>query len=35
MRPMIREWLDAHLPAIVDRLVRREIERLSYRAQDN
>jgi cell pole-organizing protein PopZ len=35
MRPMIREWLDAHLPSIVDRLVRREIERLSYRAQDH
>jgi cell pole-organizing protein PopZ len=34
MRPMIREWLDQHLPSIVDRLVRREIERLSYRAQD-
>lgn len=29
LRPMLREWLDAHLPGIVERLVQAEIERLS------
>jgi cell pole-organizing protein PopZ len=33
MRPMIREWLDENLPGIVDRLVRREVERLSRTAE--
>jgi uncharacterized protein len=33
MRPMIREWLDENLPGLVDRLVRREIERLSRSAE--
>ena len=33
MRPMIRDWLDAHLPHLVERLVRREIERMSHTAQ--
>ena len=28
LRPMLKEWLDAHLPSVVDRLVRAEIERL-------
>jgi len=34
LRPMLRDWLDANLPALVERLVRREIERLSHRAQE-
>lgn len=29
LRPMLKEWLDAHLPDIVERLVRQEIERVS------
>jgi cell pole-organizing protein PopZ len=29
MRPMLKEWLDANLPGIVDRLVRQEIERIA------
>jgi len=29
MRPMLRQWLDENLPAIVERLVRSEIERVS------
>ena len=33
MRPMIREWLDANLPGIVERLVQREIERLARRGE--
>ena len=31
LRPMLRDWLDAHLPAIVETLVAREIARLSDR----
>jgi len=33
MRPMIREWLDANLPGLVERLVAREISRLSRHAE--
>src|SRR5262249_60940167 len=29
MRPMLKTWLDENLPAIVERLVRSEIERIS------
>ncbi len=28
VRPLLREWLDIHLPPLVERLVRTEIERL-------
>jgi uncharacterized protein len=31
LRPMLQDWLDAHLPALVERLVRQEIERISGR----
>jgi cell pole-organizing protein PopZ len=31
VRPMLKGWLDAHLPAIVERLVRAEIERVVAR----
>ncbi len=34
MRPMIKEWLDANLPALVERLVGREIDRMARRAED-
>ena len=33
MRPMIKEWLDDNLPALVERVVRREVERLSRTAE--
>ena len=33
MLPIIKEWLDANLPEIVERLVQREIERLSRRGE--
>ena len=33
MRPMLKEWLDQHLPAMVERLVREEIERLVMLSQ--
>ena len=29
LRPMLREWLDAHLPEIVETMVAREIDRIS------
>ena len=28
LRPMLKQWLDSHLPGIVERLVRAEIERV-------
>lgn len=31
MRPLLREWLDIHLPPLVERLVRAEIERVVNR----
>ncbi len=31
VRPMLKDWLDAHLPSIVERLVRTEIERVVAR----
>ena len=32
IRPLVKEWLDRHLPPIVERLVRIEIERVVGRA---
>lgn len=32
IRPMLKEWLDQHLPPMVERLVRAEIERVVGRA---
>jgi cell pole-organizing protein PopZ len=29
MRPMLQDWLDNNLPALVERLVREEIERVA------
>ena len=34
MRPHLKEWLDAHLPRLVERLVRDEINRLVRDAQE-
>jgi len=31
LRPLLKEWLDAHLPATVERMVRTEIERVMAR----
>ena len=33
IRPMLREWLDENLPIIVERVVRREIQKLVDRAE--
>jgi cell pole-organizing protein PopZ len=32
MRPLLKQWLDAHMPPIVERLVRAEIERVVARS---
>lgn len=32
LRPMLKDWLDANLPPLVERLVRAEIERVISRA---
>ena len=32
MRPLLKAWLDAHLPPLVERVVRQEIERVAGRA---
>jgi cell pole-organizing protein PopZ len=29
LRPMLKQWLDDNLPAVVERLVRAEIERVA------
>jgi cell pole-organizing protein PopZ len=34
LRPMLREWLDANLPKITERLVKREIARIDRRAEE-
>ncbi len=33
LRPMLQTWLDTHMPPMVERLVKREIERASSRAE--
>jgi cell pole-organizing protein PopZ len=35
LRPHLKEWLDAHLPQLVERLVRDEIARLLREAQQH
>lgn len=34
MRPLIKSWLDQNLPAITEKIVAREIEKISRRAAD-
>jgi cell pole-organizing protein PopZ len=29
LRPMLKDWLDEHLPAVVERMVEKEISRIS------
>ena len=33
MRPMLREWLDEHLPPMIERIVEREIRKIARRAE--
>ena len=34
-RPMLKDWMDEHLPAIVERLVEKEIQKIARRAELN
>jgi uncharacterized protein len=34
LKPLLKSWLDTHLPAIIERLVREEIARLGSEAKD-
>jgi len=34
MRPLLKEWLDQHLPVIVECLVQKEVERIARRVPD-
>jgi len=34
MKPMIKTWLDQNLPAIIEKAVQKEVEKLSRRAMD-
>ncbi|MDP2207063.1 MAG: DUF2497 domain-containing protein [Alphaproteobacteria bacterium] len=34
MRPLIKTWLDENLPRVIDKVVTRELEKLSRRARD-
>ncbi len=31
MRPLLKDWLDKNLPAVVERLVQKEIDRIAKR----
>ncbi len=33
IRPLLKDWLDEHLPSIVDRLVQKEIQKIARRAE--
>lgn len=35
LRPLLRDWLDKHLPSIIERLVQDELERVAKRALDD
>lgn len=34
IKPMLKEWLDANLPPVVERLVQKEVERIARRVQE-
>lgn len=35
IRPYLKEWLDAHLPALVERVVQKEVERLTNKVKQS
>jgi cell pole-organizing protein PopZ len=35
LHPMLREWMDDHLPSMVERIVQKELEKLARRALDD
>ena len=34
LKPLLRAWLDKHLPTVIERLVQEELERVSKRVLD-
>lgn len=34
MRPMLREWLDVHLPPIIEKVVQKELDKIARKAVD-
>lgn len=34
MKPMLKDWLDQNLPAVVDRLVQKEVERIARKVPE-
>lgn len=32
MKPMLREWLDVHLPPLIEKVVKRELQKVAQRA---
>lgn len=34
LRPLLKEWLDQNLPAVVERVVRQEVRKIARRAED-
>jgi cell pole-organizing protein PopZ len=34
MRPMLREWLDVHLPPIIEKVVQKELDKIARKAID-
>ncbi|MCB9991814.1 MAG: DUF2497 domain-containing protein [Rhodospirillales bacterium] len=34
MKPMLREWLDVHLPPLIEKIVQRELRKVARRASD-
>ena len=34
MKPMLREWLDIHLPPLIEKVVKRELQKVARRASD-
>lgn len=34
MKPMLREWLDVHLPPLIEKVVKRELQKVARRATD-
>lgn len=34
LKPMLRDWINAHVPSIVERLVEKELEKLARQARD-
>lgn len=35
LRPLLKAWFDEHLPAMIERIVAKEIERLAYQAESD